>query len=231
MCWQKQIRVFFMPLRHLKEKRPKELSRWSELGEQWSWAAEWKYCPSVWLRILLLARSMPVLLMEEQSAAAQQIQNLCWKIASQLPQLHRKVIWSMGSYLMLGSLVKHFSMAFAHIKSVRRVWEKFLTYHEDCGYEIIFCYLSIVLHSDYLLIVVENFHFHVPPWKIVFYAQDVLCGLFPFPFVLFVGILSFEEAILGVVYLLLKYYISVEDFFFKWDTVDWTCTVQENSFI
>lgn len=35
--------------------------------------------------------------------------------------------------------------------------------HEDGGYEIIFCYLSIVLHSNYLLIVVEIFYFHVPP--------------------------------------------------------------------
>lgn len=36
--------------------------------------------------------------------------------------------------------------------------------------------------------------------------------------------------ILGEVYLLLKYYISVEDFFFKGDSVDWTHTVQANSF-
>lgn len=57
----------------------------------------------------------------------------------------------------------------------------------------LFCYLSMVLHSNYLLIVVENFHFHVPSWKIVFYAQDVLCDLFPFSFVLFVGIHSSEE--------------------------------------
>lgn len=153
MFWVQEVDSF-VPLCHPKGKRPKGWPRWHKREEQRSWATEWKLSFSVTCDPLI----SKVHAHAEYGGAegrAQGIQDLCWRIASQLPLLTRQAVWNTGIIPHAGEPDKvFFNGIFSHKpKDVRRLWERTMKLFSLCEF-------NIVLHPNCLMI-----HFHVPPWK------------------------------------------------------------------